>query len=146
MKTNAKGVALIKRHEGMRLNAYRCPAGVWTIGYGHTGDVREGQRITEHQAEAILSVDLDRFERGVEFALPGVVALMTENQFSACVSLTFNIGVEAFTQSTLRKKLLAQDWDAAATEFAKWVHAKGVKLPGLVKRRAEEAALFLEPA
>ena len=143
MITNAAGVAIIKRYETFQAKAYLCPAGVPTIGYGHTGsDVRLGQTITEHQADVILALDLERFERGVTELVAGVA--VTENQFSALVSLAFNIGLAALKGSTLLRKLRtgasAQD---VAAEFDKWVHAKGVKLEGLVKRRAAEAALFL---
>jgi lysozyme len=141
-RTNAAGIALIKRFEGLRLEAYLCPAGVWTIGYGHTGNnVLPGSKITEHQANAILDVDLDKFERGVEALLPGVP--LTDNEFAALVSLSFNIGLSRFEKSTLREKLLLRDKPGAAAEFLKWRLAAGKVLPGLVKRRAAERALFL---
>lgn len=150
MKTNAAGINLIKRFETFQPNAYRCPAGVLTIGYGHTGDVREGARITEHQADAILDVDLDRFERGVAEQFAAVN--LNENQFSALVSFAFNVGLgggppgsrPGLAESSLRKHLLAGRVAFAADEFRKWVHAGGVKLNGLVKRREAERALFLE--
>lgn len=144
MITNAAGIALIKRFETFQAKAYLCPAGVPTIGYGHTGsDVRLGQTITEHQADVILALDLERFERGVTELVAGVE--VTENQFSALVSLAFNIGLDALGRSTLLRKLRtsATAKDVAA-EFGKWVHAKGVRLTGLVKRRDAEALLFLE--
>jgi lysozyme len=135
---NDRGLKLIMEHEGCRLEAYRCPAGVLTIGYGHTGDVREGQRITQHQAEAILSVDLDFYERRVSELVPAA----NENQFAACVSLAFNVGVKAFESSTLLRLFKQGKTLAAAGEFAKWTHVNGKVLPGLVKRRAAEAELF----
>lgn len=144
MKTNAAGVALIKRWESLRLDAYLCPAGVWTIGYGHTGDVQRGQRITEHQADVILAHDLEVFERGVEELTRGVT--LNENEFSALVSFAFNVGLGALEKSTLLKLLRARALPfAVAAEFKKWVHANGKVLPGLEKRRASEAVLFLEP-
>jgi len=138
VRINAAGRELIKRFEALRLEAYLCPAGVWTIGWGHTGDVKPGQRITEHQAEAILDVDLDRFERRVAKVCPRA----TENQFSACVSLAFNIGEMAFQGSTLARKLNAGDVAAASSEFPKWNKSGGKVLPGLIRRRAAERALF----
>lgn len=140
-RTNEAGRALIKRFEGLRLDAYLCPAGVWTIGYGHTGDVRSGDRITEHQADAILDVDLDRFERAVGELTDGLE--LNENQFSALVSFAFNLGEAALTRSTLLRHLRAGDLERAADEFRKWVYAGGQVLPGLVKRRAAERELFL---
>lgn len=139
MKTNEAGRALIKAAESLELDAYLCPAGVWTVGYGHTGDVKPGDHITEHQADAILDVDLAKFERGVEGLAPGA----TENEFSAFVSFAFNLGVAALARSTLLQKFLAGDKAGAAAEFLKWTYAKGHVLPGLVKRRAAERALFL---
>lgn len=140
MIINDKARQIIKDSESLRLDAYRCPAGVWTIGYGHTGDVAEGQRITPHQAEAILEVDLDKFELGVGALAPKANA----NQFSAMVSLAFNIGLTAFGKSTLLKEHRAGRHLNAAVEFGKWTHGGGKVLPGLVKRRAREAALYLE--
>lgn len=142
MKTNAAGRELIKRFEGLRLKAYLCPAGKWSIGYGHTGDVAEGQAITEHQAEAILDVDLERFERGVGRVLDWPA---TENQFSALVSLAFNIGLPAFSNSTLLDKLNAGcGAREVADQFGRWVRGGGHTLQGLVSRRAAEAELFLK--
>jgi lysozyme len=113
-----------------------------TIGYGHTGNsVLPGSTVTEHQADAILDADLDRFERAVERLAPG----LSDNQFSACVSLCFNVGIGRFENSTLLEKLREKDYTAAGAEFLKWRMAAGRVLPGLVKRRAAERALFLTP-
>jgi lysozyme len=137
-----KGLALIKRSEGLRLKAYRCPAGVATIGYGSTGNhVAMGMTITEAEAEALLRKDLERFERGV-VAMAGE---MTPGQFSALVSFAFNLGLGALQKSTLLKKHLAGDHAGAAAEFAKWNKAGGRVLPGLVTRRADEADLYRLP-
>ena len=147
---NAAGLDIIKRNEGCALIAYQCPAGIWTIGYGHTGSsVREGLRIEEHQAEVILEFDLDRFQKIVEEYVPG----LNDNRFSALVSFTFNVGPGGppdrmhpegfgFYASTMRKRILEGDFGAASAEFPKWCHAGTRVLPGLVKRRAEERALF----
>lgn len=140
MIINDKARQIIKESESLRLEAYKCPAGIWTIGYGHTGDVSDGQRITAHQAEAILEFDLSSFEEGVGKLAPKANA----NQFSAMVSLAFNVGLTAFAKSTLLKEHLAGRHMNAAVEFGKWTHGGGKVLPGLVKRRAREAALYLE--
>lgn len=149
-RLNAEGLALIKRHEGLRLSAYLCPAGVPTIGYGHTGDVKLGMKITEHQADVILALDLERFEAGVSELLRGVE--VNENEFAALVSFAFNVGLdndkdgkaEGLGDSSLLRKLRAGDRKGAADEFLKWVNANGKPLPGLVKRRQDERALFLK--
>jgi len=150
MKINQRGVDLIKAHEGLRLKAYLCPANVWTIGYGHTGpDVKPGMQITAEQAEKLLLKDLAVFERDVAFLTQGLE--LTPNQFSALVSFAFNVGsdidddtiAEGLGDSTLLKKLRAGDAAGAANEFGKWVYARGKKLPGLVRRRADERNLFL---
>ena len=137
---NDAGRKLVTEAEGLRLDAYRCPAGIWTIGYGHTGDVKEGDRITLHQAEVILEFDLKRFEEGVTKLAPGANA----NQFSALVSLAFSIGLEAFKGSTLLKEFKAGRVNNVAEQFTRWVFSKGKVLPGLVKRCAAGRALFLE--
>ncbi len=140
MKTNEAGVALIKGAEGLRLEAYLCPAGVWTVGYGHTGDVKKGDKVSGHQADVILRLDLERFEKAVERLAPGA----GENEFAALVSFAYNLGEAALGRSTLLKKFLAGDKPGAAAEFMKWVNAAGHVMPGLVNRRASERALFLK--
>lgn len=147
MKTSNKGMTLIKEAEGCKLKAYLCPAGVLTIGYGHTGkDVVEGLVITEEQAEKLLKKDLEKFEKAVE---KYVEVEINQNHFDALVSLAFNIGTGAFAKSTLLKKLNAGDYAGAAEQFLVWNKATvdGVKkeLEGLKKRRQKERALFLDP-
>lgn len=139
MRTHNKEI--IKEHEGLRLEAYLCPAGVWTIGYGHTGsDVWPGLVITKEWAEWLLEEDLKRFEANVS----GYVKVdLTQDQFDALVSFTYNVGAEAFKNSTLLKKLNAEDYEGAANEFPRWNKSKGKVLGGLVKRRNEERKLFL---
>jgi lysozyme len=139
VKINEAGLALLKSFEGCRLSAYQCSAGRWTIGWGHASDVKEGDKITEHQAEAILDVDLDRFETGVSKLCPNAAP----NQFSALVCFAFNVGLTNFAASRLLARYLAGGPLAAANEFKKWVHVKGVVVPGLVRRRQAERALFL---
>lgn len=136
---NRAGIDLVKQFEGLRLKAYRCPAGVLTIGYGSTGShVREGQIITEAQADALLRSDLRRFEDCVAKEAPAA----TENQFSAMVALAFNIGTAAFRDSTVLRKHRAGDYAGAADAFAMWTKAGGRELAGLVRRRAAEAQLY----
>ena len=146
-----KGLAIIKRYEGLRLEAYRCPAGVWTIGWGSTGKhVRAGLTITEAQAEALLDADLARFEKGVAKLAPTA----TQEQFDAMVSLAFNIGTgdldledgdareEGFTGSSVLRHHRAGRHAQAADAFGMWVKSKGRTLRGLVERRAAEASLY----
>lgn len=138
-----QGLALIKRSEGLRLEAYKDPVGILTIGYGSTGaHVKPGMKITEQMAEQLLLDDLDRFERGVG-ALAGK---MTPGQFSALVSFSFNVGLTALETSTLLKKHLAGNYAGAADQFGRWNLAGGRVLPGLTTRRAAERALYLGDA
>jgi GH24 family phage-related lysozyme (muramidase) len=142
---NNDGLIIVKRCEGCELKAYQDSVGVWTIGYGHTsaaGDpqVFAGQTISEAQAEAILKKDLEMFENGVRDL---VKVPVNSDQFSALVSFSFNLGLGALGGSTLLKKLNAGDYQGAADEFPRWVKAGGQTLPGLVKRRNAERALFL---
>lgn len=134
MIISEKGIELIKKYEGCRLSAYRCPAGVWTIGYGHTLNVKPGDVITQKQADDFLKEDLKRFESHVSsYNKYG----WTQNEFDALVSFAFNIGnITGLTSAGTRSK--AQIADAILL----YVRAKGVVLPGLIKRREEEHALF----
>jgi lysozyme len=136
---NAAGLALLKEFEGLRLKAYKCPAGVWTIGYGTTADVKEGQVITEAQAEGFLKADLAKFEAGVE----KLIGDATDNQFSACVSLAYNIGLSAFAGSTVLKRHKLGNYLGASRAFGMWIRGGGRILPGLVRRREAEAKLYL---
>lgn len=136
----AKGLALIKQFEGRELTAYKCPADVWTIGYGSTGPhVKPGMTITEVEAEELLRDDLDRFEASVAKFAPNA----SQNEFDALVSLSFNIGTGAFEKSTLLRKFKEGDKAGAANAFLMWVNAGGRKLDGLVRRRKAERELFL---
>lgn len=108
---------------------------------GHTGtDVKRGQTITKEQSQALLAADLARFEAAVNRACGGKVS---QNQFDAMVSFAFNVGTNAFALSTLLRKHRSGDYEGAAKEFAHWTKGGGKVLPGLVKRRAAEAALYL---
>lgn len=133
-------LALIKRCEGERLNAYRDTGGVLTIGVGHTGpDVTPGEAITDAQAMALLQGDLARAAADVT----RLAGQCTQQQFDALVSLTFNIGGGQLAGSTLLHLHKAGNHTAAAAEFPKWCHDNGAIEPGLVKRRAYETLLYL---
>lgn len=146
-KTSAAGIALIKQFEGLRLKAYPDPGSggePWTIGIGTTvypdgRKVRPGDTITEAQAEDFLRHDLARFEAAVS-KLVGENA--TQGQFDALVSFAYNVGPEALRTSTLLRLHNAGDYAGAAGQFARWSKAAGKTLPGLVRRRAAEAALY----
>jgi spore coat assembly protein SafA len=133
------GLDMIKGFEGLRLSAYQDSAGVWTIGYGHTGNVKPGDRITQAQAEDLLQKDTAWAQQAVR---DQVKVPLTQGQFDALTSFTFNLGAGALEKSTLLKKLNAGDYAGAQAEFGKWVHAGGQVLQGLVRRRAAEAELF----
>lgn len=142
---NGSGLVLIKKSEGLRLTAYLDPSGAWTIGYGHSIGVAEGEQITNAQADALLAQDLATFERGV-----GALAQdPSSNEFSAMVSLAFNIGLGAFDCSTVLRQHNAGDKPAAAEAFLLWnkAHVDGqlVELPGLTTRREAERQLYLMP-
>jgi lysozyme len=140
---NAEGLNLIKRWEGLRLDAYICPAGVWTIGYGSTGDhVYPGQVITEPEAEELLRKDLWRFEDAVSSK---VTVGLTDNEYAALVSFSYNVGCGAFQESTLLRRLNAGEPKPRvfSEELPKWCKANGQTLQGLLNRRNDEIALAL---
>lgn len=145
MKTGAKGLEVIKHFESLELKAYQDSAGVWTIGYGHTGSAAsKGNTITEAEAEALLRGDLDDAETDVGRFID---ADLKQWEFDALVSFTFNVGGGALSKSTLRRKLNAGDRPGAAEEFLRWnkatVGGKKVELAGLTRRRRSERHLFL---
>lgn len=140
--TNTDGVKIITTYEGLSLKSYLCPAGVWTIGYGHTDGVKRGDTITREQAESMLLDDLVLFEQAVR---NGLEIEVNENQFSALVAFVYNVGAGAYEKSTLLRKINAGDFVGASKEFARWNKAGGRVLPGLVKRRQAEMELFLKP-
>lgn len=139
MNTSPKGIALIKEFEGLRLKAYLCPGGVWTIGYGHTAGVKPGMVISEVQAEEYLKADLIVFER----YLNGLGLALNQNQFDALVSFIYNVGTGNFSRSTLLRKVRANPQDnSIMDEFLRWVYSKGRDLPGLQRRRLAEMKLY----
>lgn len=135
-------IALIKRFEGCKLEAYRDSVGVPTIGYGHTKNVHMGDRITQAEADAFLAQDVKEHADGV---LPLLLVQVTQGQFDALVSFAFNLGVGALKRSTLLRKTNDGDKIGASEEFGKWVYAGAQKLAGLVARRRAESQLFLSP-
>ena len=140
MRTSSKGVSLIKSFEGCRLKAYKCPAGVWTIGYGHTAGVKEGDTITQEQADEYLRNDLAKYEKAVMY-YDGIYHF-NQNQFDALVSFTYNCGVgnlKNLTQSG--KRTLAQ----ISVKLLLYNKAGGVVLRGLQRRRMAEKELFDTP-
>ncbi|WP_199318665.1 lysozyme [Leptolyngbya sp. FACHB-541] len=140
-KINRAGLDMIKHFEGFRPQAYICPAGVPTIGYGSTLGVRMGDRITQQGGEDLLQRDLVRFERAVSDA---VKVPLTSNQFSALVCFAFNVGIGAFQRSTLLKLLNQRNYQGAADQLLLWNKGGGRVLQGLVRRREAERALFLK--
>ena len=137
MKATDNCIQLIKRFEGLYLNAYFCPAGVLTIGYGHTKGVKPGDEINELQAEIYLREDVEACEIQLNYlTLP-----INQHQFDALCSFIFNLGIGNFMQSTLLKKLKAGD-KTAADEILRWDKSGGKVLPGLTARRKAEYDLF----
>ena len=140
MNTSETGIGLIKAFEGLVQQAYVCPAGYLTIGYGHL--VRDGEDfgvISEAKATELLAADLGTAERAVERLIP---IPLKQRQFDALVSFTFNLGAGALQASTLRKRLLSGDFDDIPYQLSRWTIAGGRKLKGLILRRAAEARLF----
>lgn len=139
MQVGNAGLAMIRRFEGLALAPYRCPAGLLTIGYGHVLRGPAPPHITPAQAEAWLRKDAAIAAEAVRRLLP---VILRPHQFDALVSFTFNLGSGALQRSTLRRRILQAEHAAVPNELMRWVHANGRKLPGLVRRRAAEAALY----
>lgn len=145
MQTSEKGIALIKQFEGCKLTAYQDSVGVWTIGYGWTQPVdgkpiRAGMTIKQEAAERLLKTGLVSYESDVSRL---VKVGLTQGQFDALVSFTYNLGARSLSTSTLLRKLNAGDYAGAADEFLRWNKAGGKVLNGLTRRREAERALFL---
>ena len=145
MQTSEKGIALIKEFEGCKLTAYQDSVGVWTIGYGWTQPVdgkliRAGMTIKQETAERLLKTGLVSYESDVSRL---VKVGVTQGQFDALVSFTYNLGARSLSTSTLLRKLNAGDYAGAADEFLRWNKAGGKVLNGLTRRREAERALFL---
>ena len=131
---------LVKECEGLRLEAYVCPAGVPTIGYGHTAGVKLGTRITQADADRMLTIDLEKYKKQ---AAKFIHVQVTRGQFIALLDFAYNLGVKALSESTLLKKFNAGDTEGAAEEFAKWVYCAGKVSKGLTLRRRKEKNYFL---
>lgn len=152
INTSPRGVQFIRDHEGLELKAYQDDAGVWTIGYGHTSDakypVKPGMKITKGTAEAMLKWDIEEAETAIARL---VKVPLNGNQYGALVSFVFNLGGDALRKSTLLKKLNRGDYEGASREFGKWSNIRDPitkqlrPARGLVRRRAEEKALFMTP-
>jgi lysozyme len=157
MNVSPKAITTIKHHEGVRNKPYRCPAKLWTVGVGHVlypdqarlpmdqrdfYQLRDGDNrvLSTEEVDGILRSDLDRFERGVERYCP---VSLTQGQFDALVSFSFNCGLGLLQRSTLRQKVLRGDKEGAAEEFLKYCMAGGKILRGLQNRRNDEKALFI---
>lgn len=145
MEVNKAGKDLIKRFEGCKLKAYKCPAGLWTIGFGSTfyedgTKVKEGDVITQQRADELFDLIVEDFAKKVKQL---VKQDLTDNNFSAIVSFTFNVGIGNLQKSTLLKKVNANPKDKTIpAEFRKWVRANDKVLQGLVRRREAEAKLY----
>ena len=139
MKPSQECIDMVKHFEGFEDTAYLCPANVWTIGYGRTKNVKEGDKITEPQAERDLQEELQEFGAQVL----GVVDVpLLQNEFDALTSWTYNLGVGNLSSSTLLKKLNAGDKDSVPSEMLRWNKAAGKVLAGLTTRRQAEADLW----
>lgn len=142
MRISEAGVELIKSFEGCKLEAYKCPAGIWTIGYGHTGPgVTSGLSIDEQEAESLLYDDLVKFEDGVNKLTCELD--ITQGMFDALVCFAYNVGLDALARSTLLKLLKQNKVLEASEQFKVWNKAGGKELAGLTRRRNAEAELFL---
>ena len=140
MKTSVEGLALIKKFEGLELEAYKCAAGVWTIGYGHTKDVQEGDVWSESHADHMLEVELEEFEGYIN---DNVTVALSQNQFDALVSWVYNLGPANLKASTMLKVLNSGDYEGVPAQIKRWNKAGGKVLEGLIRRREAEALLFV---
>lgn len=157
MNVSDRAIKMIQHHEGVRQKPYRCPAKLWTVGVGHVmypeqGKLKIDQRdqvalrpednrvFSMEEVDGILKSDLQRFERGVASYCP---VSLTQGQFDALVSFSFNVGLGTLQRSTLRQKVLRGDMEEAADEFLKYCMAGGKILKGLQTRRQDERKLFL---
>ena len=134
-------VPIIKEFEGCKLKAYLCPAGVWTIGYGHTDGVKEGDEITQQEADRLLADDVHSFSAGVQRL---VTSDINRNQLGALTSFAFNVGLGNLRHSTLLRLVNKGDFVGAANQFPRWNKAGGKVLAGLTRRREAERQLFLK--
>ena len=148
MKISNEGLQLIKKYEGCKTTPYRCPAGLYTVGYGHV--IGNGLQLPDEwnrtfslgEIDELLERDLERFERGVQRY---TTVYLTQSQSDSLVSFSFNLGMGIYQRSTLRQKLNRGDYDGASKEFLRYTRAGGKVLKGLTRRRQEEYNLFIRP-
>ena len=139
MKCNELGLYIIRKWESLRLKAYQCSAGVWTIGWGHTKGVKQGDVCTIEQANIYFKEDVEE----KELQINSLDLQLTDNEYSALVSFIFNIGIGNFNKSTMLRLLKQNKKIEASNEFQKWNKCKGAILNGLTNRRRDERNLFL---
>ena len=139
MQISQEGLSLIKKFEGCELEAYKCAAGVWTIGYGSTKGVNEGDTITQEGADKLLTEEMHEYEGYINDM---VTADLKQNEFDALVSWVFNLGPSNLSSSTLLNRLNNKMWDDVPNQIKRWNKAGGQVLQGLVRRREAEALLF----
>jgi len=139
MKISTEGIALIKKFEGCKLESYKCAAGVWTIGYGSTKLITQDMSITQDEAEKLLIKDIAEFE---EFVLEASEMPLSQHQFDALVSWTFNLGPSNLNASTMLKVLNKGEYEDVPAQIKRWNKAGGKVLDGLIRRREAEALLF----
>lgn len=142
MRINAAGIEIIRNAESLRLEAYLCPGGVWTIGWGHTRGVYPGMTCTEEQAELWLEQDIESSEKAIHEL---ITVPLNKNQFSALVSWAFNVGWGRVHDSTLRRLLNQGKYDTVPEQLRRWVRAAGQVMRGLVSRREREIDLWKTP-
>jgi lysozyme len=136
-------IKLIKESEGCKLTSYKCPAGIWTIGYGQTKGIKEGMVWTQNQAdEDLVKTALEVLNRAIKYS--PILATVNMEKQAAIADFIYNLGVGKYATSTLKKKVDVGDWVSAASEIKRWDKAAGKVLKGLTVRRAKEAALLLE--
>ena len=139
MNISQEGIALIKKFEGCELEAYKCAAGVWTIGYGHTKEVKEGDKINQDEAEHLLQEEMPEYEGYINDM---VTVPLKQCQFDALVCWVYNLGPTNLGNSTLLKLLNAGDYHTTPSQIKRWNKAGGKTLQGLIRRREAEALLF----
>jgi lysozyme len=136
-------IKLIKESEGCKLTSYKCPAGIWTIGYGQTKGIKEGMTWTQNQAdEDLVKTALEVLNRAIKYS--PILATVNMEKQAAIADFIYNLGVGNYATSTLKKKVDVGDWVSAASEIKRWDKAAGKVLKGLTVRREKEAALLLE--
>ena len=139
MNISQEGISLIKKFEGCELEAYQCAAGVWTIGYGSTKDVKEGDTLTQKEADNLLLHEMQEYE---DYIKELVKVPLKQNQFDALVSWVFNLGPANLKASTMLKFLNAGDYHLIPSQIKRWNKASGKVLEGLIRRREAEALMF----